>query len=164
MYTHIHSTYKFFKQHLPLVHDAWHTITYQQMCMTLWQIQPAPGAEQSLKGLMLEAGNEWPTYLQFSSALTMCLWRVEWTARFVAQEVRGSLQPISEHPTPVQSPLPEQLLNPDYEDTSPNPVGPLPARSSVSLNLTAFRIFFWSRSWGFLYLALESVMSFKIFS
>lgn len=95
---------------------------------------------------MLEAGKEWPTYPQFSSALTVCPWRVEWTARFAAQAVSSSLQPVPVPPTLHCRPLPEQLLDPDYEDTSPDPVGPLPARNSVSLNLTAFRIFFWSRS------------------
>lgn len=58
----------------------------------------------------------------------------------MAQEVSCSLQPV-----PVlgmQSPLREQLLDSDYEDTSTDPVGPLPARSTASLNLTALFIFF----------------------
>lgn len=79
----------------------------------------------------------------------------------MAQEVSHSLLPV---PIPeVWPPLPEQLLKPDYEgrNTAPVPVEVLP---QDPLSLTAFRIFFWSRFWEFLYLALESVVPFKIFS
>lgn len=46
-------------------------------------------------------------------ALTLGPLRAAWTARFMAQEVSPSLLPV---PIPVvRSPLPEQLLKPDYE-------------------------------------------------
>lgn len=71
---------------------------------------------KSLKGLVFEAGKEQPTYLQLSSALTLCPWGAAWTARFVAQEVSCWLQPVPE--PGVRYPLPEQFLDPDYEDTA----------------------------------------------
>ena len=120
------------------------------------------GQSAVLKGLTFETREEWPTYLPLSSALALCPRRAAWTPRFVAQEVGCSLQPVLV--PSMQSSLCEQHLVPGYENGSTDPVGPLPARSTTSLSLTAFRIFFWSRSWDFLYLALKSVMSFKIFS